>query len=71
MKHLPKRLFALFLTALLLTTLTLPAAADAIVPADPVEEIAQSGAAPYLAGALIVMVIAATALLILRFFRKK
>jgi hypothetical protein len=48
-----------------------PTALDAIVPTTPVEEIAASSAAPYLAGGLIVMAIALTALLILRFFRKK
>ena len=46
-------------------------ALDAIVPATPVEEIANSPAAPYLAAGLTVMAIAATALLILRLFRKK
>ena len=48
-----------------------PTALDAIVPTTPVEEIVASSAAPYLAGGLIVMAIALTALLILRFFRKK
>ena len=48
-----------------------PTALDAIVPTTPVEEIAASSAAPYLAGSLIVMAVAVTALLILRFFRKK
>ena len=48
-----------------------PTVLDAIVPTTPVEEIANASAAPLLASGLIVMAVAVTALLILRFFRKK